>query len=307
MAQWADFSDTPPGAAALLNAGFVGVIRYTGLGGDSKRIHASEYMDYSRNGMPVLLVAELGTSDAWAALDDYATGVVRAQQALADARAEGIPDYVGIACAADAHTTSATQISDAVQYATGFASVLGVARTGFYGFAETSRAVHDAGVVGWHWRCGSAPSAADAQWVNFWQRNDGSRMVNGADCDINETYVPIGDDMTPEEHEWLRQVWAVVGDAFDPTTGANLGTRAKAVDDRTVRIETKVDTLITTLSADESAIITAVRAQPTGGQVDVHALATALAPLLPAGLSKADATAAALVAVQQVFAKGATA
>ncbi len=196
MAQWLDFSDQPPGAAAIKQAGYMGVLRYIGLGSEGKQIHHAEYQDYVDHGLGVLLVAELGVNDAWAALDDYATGVARAQLALADARAEGIPDTVGIACAADAHATSATQIDDAVRYAAGVASVLGRARAGFYGFRETSQAVHAAGVVGWHWRCGSEPSLEDKTWVNFWQRNTPPQVVviNGTACDINETYAPLPED-----------------------------------------------------------------------------------------------------------------
>lgn len=54
----------------------------------------------------------------------------------------------------------------------------------------------------------------------------------------------------------------------------------------------KVDALAGTLSDDEAKIVAAIRAQPTGGQVDVAALApalaTALVPLLPPGIDVSD-------------------
>lgn len=200
MARFADFSGTPPGAAALKDAGFVGVIRYIGLGSEGKQIHRAEWEDYLRHGLQVLLVAELGVDDAWAALDDYATGAARAKLAMADTRAEcpaGVdPTRVLIGCAADAHASSATQITDAVRYSSGFASVLGLWRSGFYGFVETSRAVHTANAAGWHWRCGSEPTVEDKRWLNFWQRNKAptTMVVNHTVCDINETLaaLPVG-------------------------------------------------------------------------------------------------------------------
>lgn len=192
--QWADYSAGRPSGKALLAAGFGGVIRYVGLGSASKRITANEYADLTRSGVQVLLAAELATGDAWGANADtvaaYARGKAYAQMALGDARSLGIPDSVGIAACADAHAVSAAQIACCVEYAKGFRDVLGYGRTGFYGFGETSRAVHTAGVASWHWRCGSEPSKAEQQWLHFWQRNKAptTRIVSGVTCDINEQY-----------------------------------------------------------------------------------------------------------------------
>lgn len=193
--QWADYSGGRPSGTALKAAGFGGVIRYIGLGNEGKQINAPEYRGLVADGIQVLLVAELGTGDAWGTDtdDDFGRGASYARIALADARANGIPDSVPIACAADAHA-AAFQIDDVVRYARGFESVLGKGRTGFYGFQETLTAVHNAGVGSWYWRCGSAPSTAEKTWTNFWQRNAGEtrRTVSGVQCDINEQYLPIG-------------------------------------------------------------------------------------------------------------------
>jgi hypothetical protein len=196
MALWADYSAGRPSGAALKAAGFSGVLRYVGLGSSKKRINAAEYQDLVASGIEVLLVAELGTNDAWGSGsdDDYARGKANAQAALQDARAAGVPDSVGIAAAADAHAASRQQINDAVAYTRGFRDVLGLGRTGFYGFSETLNAVHEAGVASWFWRCGSQPSVADQSWVHFWQRNAAPtiRVVAGIQCDINEQYNPVG-------------------------------------------------------------------------------------------------------------------
>lgn len=181
-ALWADFSGGRPGASALKSAGFTGVIRYVGLGSAGKRITAAEYADYVANGIQVLLVAELGTTDA---LGGQSAGVANAQAAQADARSLGIPDTVGIAAASDMHLTP-SQVTAAVAYMRGFASVLGP-RAGAYGFAEYVDAVHADGLGTWWWKCGSAPTSAEG-WVTFWQRNSGqtTATVNGVVCDINE-------------------------------------------------------------------------------------------------------------------------
>lgn len=194
MVQWADYSTGRPSGAALKAAGFVGVIRYVGVGSLGKRITADEYASLARSGVQVLLAAELATGDAWGAHADiaaaYARGRAYARLALDDARALGIPDWVGIAACADEHAVTADEIACAVEYAKGFRDVLGYGRTGFYGFGETSRAVRAAGVVSWHWRCGSEPSKAEQLWLHFWQRNKAptTRTVSGIVCDINEQY-----------------------------------------------------------------------------------------------------------------------
>lgn len=37
-------------------------------------------------------------------------------------------------------------------------------------------------------------------------------------------------DLTPEEHEWLRQLWTVFGEAYDPATHDDAGTRLVRID-----------------------------------------------------------------------------
>jgi hypothetical protein len=54
---------------------------------------------------------------------------------------------------------------------------------------------------------------------------------------------------------------------------------------RFAAIEARIDALGGTLGDDEAKLLAAIRSQPTGGQVDVAQLATALAPLLPQGVT----------------------
>ncbi len=241
MAKAGDFSGRPPGAAALKAAGITVVIRYIGLGSEGKQISTAEWLDYIANGITVLLVAELGINDAWEGLDDYALGAARARLVQTDiantAPASVNPSGVLCACAADAHA-SGSQISDAVKYAGGFASVLGKPRAGFYGFAETSTAVHDAGVCAWHWRTGSEPSNADKAWVNFWQRNRSDPgnpaviIINGTQVDVSEMYhlptlggpfMALTDAQQDAMAYQVQQLWDAFGQSYAQNNGQWVG------------------------------------------------------------------------------------
>jgi hypothetical protein len=180
----------------LRAAGFSGVIRYVGTPGRTKNITAGEYQDLVGHSLSVLLVHENGTGDV---LRGYSGGVADAHAALDNARACSIPESVGIASANDRHLTAA-QVRASVDYQAGFASVLGVERTGAYGFHEFVSAVRGAGTAAWLWQCGTHP--AGAAGVHLWQRNTGisQTRVNGIACDINDQLLPLPeDDMTPDE------------------------------------------------------------------------------------------------------------
>lgn len=193
QAKWGDYSGGYPGGAALKAAGYTGVIRYVGVGSAGKRITAAEYKDLVTHGLKVLLVCELNTHDAEGG---YNAGHAKATAALADARALGIPDSVGIAAACDEHLT-ASQIPTTVDYVRGFRDVLGLARTGAYGFAEFVDAVHAKGYAAWWWKCGSAPTASESTWVNIWQRNTNpsTQTVAKVVVDIDDQYNSLEEDV----------------------------------------------------------------------------------------------------------------
>lgn len=193
MGVWADYSAGYPGAAALKAAGFEGAIRYIGEGSSGKRLSASERADFDAHGFSYLLVCEFDIHDAEGG---YSRGQQYAVDALADARYKGVPESVGIACAADEHLTAA-QVPAAVEYARGFRDTVGQARTGAYGFSEFVAAVHAAGIGSWYWQSGNPPTTTGtAGYVRFWQRNgyDGkptTTYANGIQCDINDRLLPL--------------------------------------------------------------------------------------------------------------------
>lgn len=74
--------------------------------------------------------------------------------------------------------------------------------------------------------------------------------------------------------------------------GGDLGWFQRQMTIALAPLTARVDAGFNQLTDDEARIIAAVRAQPTGGQVDVHELAPALAdvlvPLLPVGIDRGD-------------------
>lgn len=284
LGKWADYSGGRPSGATLKADGYIGAIRYVGLGSAGKRITAAEYQDLAKNGIQVVLVAELNTNDAWVAADDYAAGVAHANTARADARALGIPDSVPILAAADSHAT-AGQVADAVKYARGFNDALGHATSGTYGFIETLTGVHNAGVGSYFWLAGSQPSAANQQWIHLWQRNDGSPLVAGIQVDVSEQYLPIGD--TGVELVDL-ETQTVVPNHTNPAAPFSVTAVLGWTNADTYAIRTTV----TALAPQVTALAAAVASLQAGG-VDVTALAAAVSAQVNASIASTVATAVA--------------
>lgn len=198
MTIYGDFSSGRPSAAALRANGFSGVICYVGVGSSGKRLTASEYAGYRAGGIDVLCVFELSTSDV---SGGHAGGVSKAQAALNDMRALGVPDSTPCFAACDSHVNSAAgvTVANAKAYAQGAVSVLGKPRTGYYGFDDTLGPVHAAGIVTYYWLCGSRPDATEQGYVDFWQDNTSSGVitVEGTPVDVDRVYT--FDPNNPEE------------------------------------------------------------------------------------------------------------
>lgn len=305
--KYADFSGGRPGAAALKAAGFAGVVRYVGIGSPGKRITAPEYADYAANQVDVLLVFEGAATDV---AGGYAAGVANATAALNDAASLGTPVSVPIAAACDSHVGGSVTAANAVAYAQGAASVLGTARTGFYGFSDTLAPVHAAGAVSWYWLCGTQPTAAQAAWVNLWQDNTQTQTVAGVSCDVNWTYAPLAtpeDDLTPDQANQLAAVFNQIVNpypsevpgatakltlvdfvrAIDARTYANLDAKASAVLAAIAKIPTTPATLsdaqVATVAASVEAAIKA-----SGVEVDAASIAAAVVALLASKLSSGN-------------------
>lgn len=291
LGRWYDFSAGWPGAAAIKASGAVGILVYIGEGSQGKRITGAQYRQAIAAGLLVRFVCELNIHDAEVG---WVRGVEFAHATLADFDARGIPRDQFVACAADEHLTQA-QLPTAVDFARGFESVIG-AKAGCYGFREFIRAC--IGVVGsWYWLAGSPPPADLDDWVLFWQRNDGTTWVSGIQVDINEQLLPVEDtvtgpvDLNPGQQVLLAPAHLVIlQDMIARVTelvqmapsSAGLGDhnpQANALAAKLEQLAAKVDAGFGALSDDEAKILAALRELPTGGQVDVPALAAALASI----------------------------
>lgn len=303
LGKWADYSGGRPSGAALHNAGFVGVIRYVGIGGSAKRLTKGEYANLVANGVQVKLVCELGIHDAEAG---YAAGVANAKAARQDATSLGVPPNVTIYAAADEHMT-ASQVSAAVQYVKGFRDVLGVAQTGAYGFAEFVDAVHSAGYASEFWKSGSKPTASET-FVTFWQRNAGTttQSVDGVVVDIDDQLLALNqeDDLPLSADDVAavaKAVWgyqnAASGDAADmhgTLTALPTAAQVWAYKSANPAAPDALDmhAVLTSVPAKVDAVATAVAKVPTTppvATVDAAALASvmqaAVETAVAAGLS----------------------
>ncbi|WP_166462951.1 glycoside hydrolase domain-containing protein [Amycolatopsis acidicola] len=181
MDKWADYSAGKLTGTALRAAGFTGVVRYIDDPENwrTKHTNNAEYASLVGAGLAVVLVMEVGTSDADGG---YNQGVAYAKRALSGANALG---YSGPIFFANDRTT--VNVSLWRSYLDGAASVLGIGRVGAYGFKDAVNAA--IGHASYFWQAGRQ---ADVQsHVHLYQWNNGNTSVSGITCDINYLYKAI--------------------------------------------------------------------------------------------------------------------
>lgn len=217
LAKWCDamYQDSIPGATLRAN-GYAGVMAYTGTPGYVKDLNPAVYQDWAAAGIGVIAIYENNANDATADPPsiEYTDGVNHANALLADARAIGLPNTTAVCATCDEHLTSA-QISQAVQYQTGFFNTVRAAgwlgRVGCYGFSEFIYAAQAAGVADWFWCCGSAASIPG--WTTFWQDNTQTTSIGGVSADIdwllNLMPSPLSPPPPPEDTMGLNTQWIV--------------------------------------------------------------------------------------------------
>lgn len=176
MGYWLDYSAAKLTAAQVLGAGHSGVIRYIDSPDRLGRKHTNkaEYDDFVRNGVPVLLVFEISTTDAEGG---WNRGVEYGQRAKAGA------DYLGyygpIFFCNDKTTVSNARVW--TDYLDGAASVLGRDRIGAYGFGN---AIDTAiGHATYFWQAGRRSEVR--AHAHMWQDNNVQVTVGGITCDRN--------------------------------------------------------------------------------------------------------------------------
>lgn len=228
MTYWLDYSAGKMNGATIKAAGYGGAIRYIDspakLG--TKHTNPVEANSIRSAGLGLRLVMEVSTGDAEGG---FARGAEYAQRAAAGAVFINHPGVIYFCN--DKPTVTNPQAWTA--YLNGAASVLGWGRVGAYGFFNAIDVARLTTGCQHYWQAGRRSDVRS--YVQLWQDNNTQVNVGGITCDRNLILKDLQDteiDLTPEEHEWLRQVQAVVGAAYDPATGATLGSRVKAIDER---------------------------------------------------------------------------
>ncbi len=281
MTQVLDYSAGRPGAANIKAAGYAGAVCYIGFPERVKCTSSAEREDFEAHGLSMALVFE-DTAGRWRG--GRAAGVIDGSDARAHATLEGFPTSTPIYAAIDQDVVTANEFLIMLDYLRGFAAAVGGAGlAGVYGEADVIDRAREAGVVAWFWQT-KAWSGGRRTAANLLQLI-GTVYVGGIGCDVNDVLTPewgqhTGDDVTAQEN-WAYPITVLNQDG---TPNAEYQTDAAKMLAETNRAAwmavNKVDALSGEVTASEAAILTAVRAQPTGGQVDIVELSAALSVTL---------------------------
>lgn len=217
-------SDTRPAAQLTDLPGAVGAMLYMGTPGRRKNATPTQVAALLAGGYEVGGVFEDGLYD-WSA--GRAGGQQFARLFDADATRCGVPGLAG-AFTADMPAAVPARF---VEVLAGACDVLTVERVTAYGYMPHLLAARDAGVASRFWLTGHCPQPMP-DWVNLYQHN-GSQpaawgptqtIVGGIQVDHNTVcrddwgqFNYRGADVTPEEHEWLRQMYVSMSQPYEKT------------------------------------------------------------------------------------------
>lgn len=183
MAEGVDFSFSRVSGAALRAAGKSFVVRYLWHNtAGSKGISRAEYDDFVRHGIAVAFVYEEDGAELTAG---FAGGQRVARAAQACLNTLGLPNSV-VYFVVD-HNYSGGQLAAAIDGLRGAASVLGKARTGFYGGAPHIRAAMAAGACAYFWQTYAWSGGQIVPGIHLYQYNNGVN-VGGGTVDLCRSY-----------------------------------------------------------------------------------------------------------------------
>ncbi|MEV6908031.1 glycoside hydrolase domain-containing protein [Amycolatopsis sp. NPDC051071] len=229
MAYWLDYSAAKLSGAVIKAAGYGGVIRYIDAPDRlrTKHTNLAEYRDHIANGLTVRLVMQNTTTDADGG---FAAGVANAQRAKAGADLLG---YTGVIYFTNDRTTVPNPRAW-IDYLDGAASVLGLSRTGAYGFRNALDLAK--GHAAAFWQAGRKSELVGH--ANFWQDNNTQVRIGGITCDRNlviADYHPE-EDMAFTPEDFNRFMW---GNVFDDGTKRNFAQFLKDMDTRLATLAAK--------------------------------------------------------------------
>lgn len=323
MAQILDYSGGYPGAVSMVRLGFDGAVRYLRKEGASsvQPLTVSEVADLRAYKRTLALIYQHVSRSR--VLEGRAAGRHDAEWALARARECGVEPRA-IYFAVDFDTVSAAQWAAVREYMLGAGEVLGLERIGTYGEYDLLDYLFARGAITWGWQtyAWSIGHNHDDQprhpRAHLFQRIQRAN-VGGIDCDVNDVLAKSGDyGQTPAPQEEDMPLTRTDLDAiremikYEVLAAGDFRFSGRNVIDMLVQttgsvldiqgVEDKQLAALTALTDDEANILGALRALPTGAQVDTASLAAALGPIL-APLINAGATPAQVEdAVRHVFA-----
>lgn len=175
-----DYSTTPPGSAALKDAGKHFVVRY--LARDYRGITTAEYLDLKSAGIDVAVVYE---SNEARAKDGRVAGIYDATFAINVMADVGLPERMPIYFAVDFDADQSDQpaIDD---YLRGCADVIGADRVGVYGGFYVVQRCHENGTANWFWQTYAWSGGRVYPENHLYQYDNYDNLINGTDVDFNQ-------------------------------------------------------------------------------------------------------------------------
>lgn len=289
-----------PGAATVIADGLDGAALYVGTPTSVKDATAAQYADYKSHHLATLLVYEHATNDI---SGGSAGGATHAKAFLSDAHAKAM-SVADPACAAVDEHVAAANLPLAVSYLRGFRAALisggWIGPIGVYGFPETLKACHDAGIADWYW--GAGRRADQPSYTNVWQDNTGTIQVGGATDDKDWVLIPLPtttEDPVSVTDADVADIWGYENPKTDShdmhQSLRNAEDNSATAVSTLAALKVQVTALQGALSNEQAAILAAlasadndvktgaaqiIAALSSAGGIDVGQLASNLAPLL---------------------------
>ncbi|MFE7743471.1 DUF1906 domain-containing protein [Nocardia sp. NPDC057455] len=197
-----DYAGGVPSAAAIRDAGHVGVIRYVSdrrPGAEwmaGKPLRSAEVDDLKAAGLQIVSCYQFGkgpTADWRGGLE---AGKRHAERGLALHRTAGGPDNVPIYASIDDNPSAVDFATMIAPYLLGWQAVLGKENTGVYANTPTIELARTAGLGAWFWQHNwGTPKGFVHPAANLHQFEIDKRSIDGVGIDVNNV-------LTPEYGQW---------------------------------------------------------------------------------------------------------
>ncbi|MEV6257141.1 DUF1906 domain-containing protein [Nocardia sp. NPDC051911] len=197
-----DYAGGVPSAAAIRDAGHIGVIRYVSdrrPGAEwmaGKPLRSSEVDDLKAAGLQIVSCYQFGkgpTADWRGGLE---AGKRHAERGLALHRAAGGPDNVPIYASIDDNPSPVDFATMIAPYLLGWQAVLGTENTGVYANTPTIELARTASLGSWYWQHNwGTPKGFVHPAANLHQVEIDKQSIDGVGIDVNNV-------LTPEYGQW---------------------------------------------------------------------------------------------------------